>query len=286
MESLNWIKDKEVITQVYYTAINANNIELIKIVKDNYSKLERVYPLIEYVIERTNAVSVLIDNDLVWDADIVIRSALETLSKFMLISDAKEVEREALLNEFWKDLSEIYKIKIHEQAKKNLKHTPTSETHLLAYSPLILSEEEETRLKSKWPKSDRSKLEQKWSFTGIVNYLSQKNQGTPMEMFELLTHSYRMSSHITHGDEFGISLIQERKSRNAQEQNEVHIAHYLRLLSDCFYYCMAASIFTAKYLSISNEYFVNLSNSLNEIDILVQKYHKAPFNDVIYDKYK
>lgn len=286
MDKLNWNQDKAVILAAYYTATNASNLELIRIAKENYQKLEKVYPLIEYVLERTNAVAMLIEQDLLWDADIIIRSALETLSKFMFIADSEEETREALLNEYWKDLSEIYSIKLHEQAKKNLKYTSSSETHRLSYSALLFSEEDELRLKSKWTKSERSKLEQKWSFTGIINHLSKKNKDNAMEIFEFLTHSYRMSSHITHGDEFGVSLILERKSRSEQERNDIHIAHYLRLVSDCFDYCLMTAIYTTKYLNVSPKYFLTLFESLSEINLLTKKYHSVPFNDKIYDKFR
>jgi len=74
--------------------------------------------------------------------------------KFALISDAIEIERPQLLDEFWQDLSEIYSIKLHEQAKKkNLKYKSNNEIHRLAYMPLVFSEEEESKLKAKWTKA-------------------------------------------------------------------------------------------------------------------------------------
>jgi len=286
MEKLNWQEDKITFTQAYYTAINSCNIELFGLIKENYDALSGVYPMIEYVIERINAVTVLINEEVLWDADIIVRSALETLVKFVFLADASEAERPGLLDEFWNGLSEVYSVKLHEQAKKNLRHTAESEVHRLAYSPLVLSEEEVSRLRTKWPKAERTKLEQKWSFSGIVNFLSQKNKGTPMEVFEFLTHSYRMSSHLAHGDEMGISLIQERRSRTAEEELAVHAAHYVRLLSDCFSYCLLTAIYTTQYLKVSPDYFFELGSSLSELNELMEQYHKVPFDDKMYDKFR
>ena len=283
---MNWEHHKPIITEAYFTAINSNNIELFKIIKENRSTLEQVFPLIKYIIERVNAISVLTANELLWDAEIVGRSAIETIVKYAFIVEADESERPTLLNEFWNELSEIYTVKLSEQAKKNLKHTNESEIHRLAYNPLIISESEQERLRTKWTKSSRTKIEQKWSFTGIINFLAKKNKGTPLECIEFLTHSYRISSHVTHGDETGINLIMERESREESERNAVHNAHYLRLLSDCFSYCLMTALYTTQYLKIDPIYFLDLSNSLKEFVPLIEQYHKVPFEDKIYDKYK
>jgi hypothetical protein len=234
-----------------------------------------------------NTVTVLTQNDLLWDADIVVRSALETLVKFAFIADAEEVERPQLLQEFWYDLSEIYTIKLSDQARKNLAYAEEGdELQRLSHTPQVLSEEEEARLRAKWPKGDRTRLEQKWSFTGIVAKLAKKNKGTPQGAIELATHTYRMSSHIAHGDEMGINLIRERKSRSPQEQEDITISHYLRLVRDAFHYCALMALYTCKYLKADPSFFIELNESLKKYDADIKAYQMVPFNDKIYDKYK
>jgi hypothetical protein len=283
---MDWSKDKDIITKAYFVAIDANNTRLFELIKDNYEKIREAYPLIEYVSERIAAVVTLTMEGQLWDADIIVRSALETLVKYAFIADAEESERSGLLHEFWYDLSEIYTVKLSEQAKKNLSRTTGSEIHKLAYTPLVISQDEEERLRSKWTKAVRTQMEQKWSFTGIVNYLSKKYQGNPMESIDFVTHTYRMASHIAHGDEIGINLIRERNSRPEEERNAVHIAHYLRLLSDCFHYSLLTSLYTTKYLKVPAKYFTDLGKSLKEIHDLTDQYHKVPFEDKIYDKFR
>ena len=128
MDKLNWQEDKLIFNHAYYSAINACNIELFRLIEAHYHILDRVYPLIEYVIERVNAVTLLINEETLWDADIIVRSALETLVKFVFIADSPEADRNGLLDEFWISLSEVYTVKLHEQAKKNLRHTTESES--------------------------------------------------------------------------------------------------------------------------------------------------------------
>lgn len=283
---MNWEKDKAIITGEYIAAMNVCNLKLFELIGCNFEKIQESFPLIEYVIERMNAVIVLTQQDMLWDADVLVRSALETLVKFALIAEAEEEERSQLLHEFWYDLTEIYTIKLSDQAKKNLARTGDSEIHRLAYTPQVLSDEEEIKLRAKWSKASRTQLEQKWSFGGIVATLSKKNKGTPMEAIDFMTHTYRMSSHIAHGDEMGINLIRERKSRTPQDKADITIAHYLRLMSDGFNYCFLTSLYTCQYLNMDPKFFLELSQTLKKYDSAINEYHMVPFKDKIYDKYR
>jgi len=150
----------------------------------------------------------------------------------------------------------------------------------------VLSDEEEKRLRTKWPKVERQKLEQKWSFTQIITSLSKNYRGTPMEMFVILSHTYRMCSHISHGDETGILIIRERKSRPQQEQDIANFAHYLRLLSDSFHYCSFVAIEAMYFLNQNKEFFIKLRSDLKKIEELTEKYHSDLFADKDYDKYR
>ncbi len=196
------------------------------------------------------------------------------------------MDRPKLLQEFWHDLTEIYTIKLSDQAKKNLTRSGDDEIHRLAYTPQVLSEDEEARLRAKWSKASRTQLEQKWSFGGIVAALSKKNKGTPMEAIDFMTHTYRMSSHIAHGDEMGINLIRERESRDFQGKIDVTIAHYLRLMSDGFSYCLLTALYTCQYLNVNSDFFLELNQSLKKYDPMINEYHMAPFKDNIYDRYR
>lgn len=282
----DWEKDKPIITGEYFGAMNICNIKLFEIIGARFEEIKEAFPLIEYVIERMNAVIVLTQQDMLWDADIIVRSALETLVKFGLIAEATEAERPQLLQEFWYDLTEIYTIKLSDQAKKNLLRTGREEIHRLAYTPQMLSAEEEGRLRAKWTKAARTQLEQKWSFGGIVATLSSNNKGNAMEGIDFLTHTYRMSSHIAHGDEMGTNLIRERKSREPQDKADVTIAHYLRLMSDGFNYCLLTALYTCRYLKIEPKFFLELNQILKKYDETINAYHMAPFKDKIYDKYR
>lgn len=284
--NLPWTEDKQKITEAYFEAINKNNLELFRIIKLHVKELDGILPILEFILERLETVATLTVDNRIWDAEIVLRSAIETFVKYVFITTADENERKVRLDEFWNLLAEVNSLKQSEQAKKNLTHLGGLETHNLAYSPMLLPEEIETRLRTKWTKVQRQKLEQKWSFTEIVNSLSKNYRGKPMEIFITLTHGYRMSSHVTHGDETGILIIRERNSRPFIDRELAYFTHYLRLLSDVFTFCAFIGVETMNLLGLDKDFFFKNQVSLKEIQMLTEKYHSDLFQDEDYDKYR
>ena len=285
---MSWEEDKDKITQRYFQAINKNNIELFGIIKDNLTEIKPVLPLIEFVLSRLESVTTLVLDNRIWDAEIVLRSALETFTKFLFITTADKEEQNIRINEYWNSLAEISSIKQSAQAKRNLEHFRDSTVHRLAYLPMVLPADLETELREKWTKSERQKVEQKWSFTEMIFSISKNYRGKPFEMIVALTHSYRKSSHVMHGDETGISIIRERESRSQADYEIAMNAHYLRLLSDSFIYCAFIAIETMEFLNLkeNKKFFFENQKSLDDIQELVQKYHGKVFEDPDYDKYK
>lgn len=285
---MNWNEDKEIITQKYFELINLSNLELFGVIKENLDESNRILPIIKFVLSRLETVTNLTLNDKLWDAEIILRSAFETTVKLVFITTSTGLERETKLEEYWTSLSQINSIKQSEQAKRNMLFFGESEIHRLAYSPLILSEEKESELRKKWSKAERQKVEQKWSFTEMINQISKKNAGTPLEMILGLGHTYRLGSHVIHGDETGILIIEERESRTREEQDKAHRGHYLRLFSDALSICSIIGIETMVFLGLFNKkhYFIENVARLKEIEALEEKYKGKVFDDPDYDHFK
>jgi hypothetical protein len=283
---MSMIEDKQTITEVYFTLINESNLELYRVIKEHLEKAKPIFPLIGYIIDRLGCVTELTLSERVWDAEIILRSALETFIKFIFITSNDKNEQKKRLNEFWEELSEINSLKQSEQAKKNLNHLGDVEVHNLAFSPIVLTEKREEELRSKWSKKERQKLEQKWSFSEMISSLSKNHRGKPAAIFQTLAHTYRIGSHLSHGDETGISIINERNSRTPEEQQKVHFAHYLRLLSDTLNICSVTGIETMHYLGVDHSFFILNLQKVSCVGILVDKYHLAVFEDKDYDKFR
>lgn len=285
-ENITLDEDKQRFTESYFAAININNLELFRILKLHFKEIEQIYPLIEFVIERIETVIALTVDNRIWDAEIILRSAMETLAKLIFITTTKGVERENRIYEFWNLLAEINVVKQSEQAKKNLKHLEHLEIPNIAFKPLLLTEQKEKILKAKWTKVERQKLEQKWSFTEIVKSLSKNYRGNTLGIFETLSHSYRLSSHVTHGDETGILIILERNNRPDKAKELAYFVHYIRLLSDSFSFCCLVAIESMHFLNLDADFFLKNLFSLEHIESLADKYNNELFQDKDYDKYR
>lgn len=284
-----WEEDRDIILAKHFEIINMNNLRLFGILKDHIPEVQPILPLIEFIISRVETVTSLLLNEKLWDAEIVLRSATETLMKLLFITSTKdEAERNNRIEEYWNSLADINSLKMSEQAKKNLRYFGDSELHRVAYSPLILSEEREEELRNKWTKNKRRILEQKWSFSGMINNMSKECKNTPLEMISTLTHGYRMSSHVIHGDETGVHIIIERERRAPEEYNKAHRGHYLRLISDCCSFCTLMASEVMGFIDFQNERkdFLESLKELKEIEELISKYSGRVFEDEDYDKYR
>jgi hypothetical protein len=283
-----WEDDKKNILEKHFEVINSNNLLLFGILKDYVVKINPILPLIEFIISRIETIISLTINDKLWDAEIILRSALETFIKLLFITTSSEEEREKRIHEYWYSLAEINSLTMSEQGKLNLKYFGNSELHKLAYFPLILSNENEKVLRSKWPRKKRHELEQKWSFSEMLKSISNSYNGNPLEMFLVLTHGYRMSSHVMHGDELGISIIKERENRAQEERDKANRGHFLRLISDCCTYCAFVGYESMNFLGLQDKRIIFLKSmeKLNSIQEIIAKYSGKVFEDTDYEKYK
>lgn len=107
-------------------------------------------------------------------------------------------------------------------------------------------------------------------------------------MLVTLAHSYRMSSHVMHGDETGVLIIEERESRKQEEKDKANAGHYLRLMSDCSVYSAFVAIETMSFLNLPDKrkFFFENQNTLEDIQELIKKYQGKVFDDPDYDKYR
>jgi hypothetical protein len=282
---MTWEHDKQIVLEKHFEVINSNNLLLFETLKDYIVEINPILPLIEFVISRIETVISLIIDDKLWDAEIILRSALETFIKLLFITTSSGEEREKRIHEYWYSLAEINSLSMSEQGKRNLKYFGNSELHKLAYLPLILSDENEKILRDKWSRRKRPELEQKWSFSEMLKSISDSYHGQPMEMFLALTHGYRMSSHVMHGDELGISIIKERENRPQEERDKADRGHFLRLISDCCTYCAFVGSESMSFLELQDKrliFFKSIEN-LKPIQAIVEKYSGKVFDDSYYD---
>lgn len=90
IDTLPWLKDKQIITSTYIETINLNNLELFGQIKPHLKNAGPIFPLIEFIITRLETALTLAIDDRVWDAEIILRPAMESFIKLVFITTAEK----------------------------------------------------------------------------------------------------------------------------------------------------------------------------------------------------
>lgn len=191
---------------------------------DFYNLLRAFY---SFIHKRTQTLFLLVQNDCLWDADIILRPIAECAVKFAYICSFNEEERINKVNEFWIDLAEINKLKQSKQAKLVIELTNIDFVFL---KDQILSEQDEKILSEKWTKQVRQRKEQPWSYNEMIRTISINYD---FKEIIALTRNYTQSSHLIHADETAIGVINDREIRIIEQKEALMNLHEARLLNDC-----------------------------------------------------
>jgi hypothetical protein len=87
---MDWERDKHLIANAYYDCIKCNNDQLFSVLSRFDSEAKRIRPIIKFIDDRLSCVWFLANNDKLWDADIINRSALEALLKLMFFTNVPD----------------------------------------------------------------------------------------------------------------------------------------------------------------------------------------------------
>ena len=187
---------------------------------------------LNYFSERCQSVNVLLQVGKLWDADIIMRSALECVTRFIFVGIAPPGERERRIYEYVVGLNEIENIQRSEKAK-NFVSVSTDEIEVMLVGGVVLSPEREAELRDRWPKSKRSIIKQKWSFSEMAREITGFQDGfLDLTGYKALLHRYGLSSHLIHADQTAIDLSWDRENREPQVKKALEQAHYARLATE------------------------------------------------------
>lgn len=166
-----------------------------------------------------------------WDAEVLVRSALEGSLKLAYLLQARETFA-VRHSEYADQLFEVALLKDHRKAATLL--AAVSDPDAPQWRPirdLLLSDGEVAELSARNDKVMRRNLETRWGFTGLVGELSRS--GDPyFNGLGALAHGYSIASHVQHADMVGASIALDRDRRSVARRDSIHLAHEGRLLSD------------------------------------------------------
>ncbi|MDV6328556.1 DUF5677 domain-containing protein [Idiomarina sp. Sol25] len=168
-----------------------------------------------------------------WDSEILNRSVVEGVIKYVYMLQGEESDQVKKVSQFWDILPKYAAVKRSDRAKKLLNKVEDDEERKAWFSieKQVLSCEEVGQIRTGSNKRSRSLLEQNWSFSRILDYFAESGD-QKLRWLALLAYSYGMSSHLVHKDGDGVSMIWERCIRPEERRNAVKAAHIARSVSD------------------------------------------------------
>ena len=188
--------------------------------------------LFAYLSDRSQAVSYLVSSNFVWDAEIVLRSFYEANAKIWYICLNEPAQRETLVEEFWGPYASMHN---HKRARRAAPAVDLSIRHNRTADAVIFSTLADRTIfnTGEGNKNDRKALEQKWSFTEIIRFISN-NSPKDFDLRDApgLLHMYGQQSHLIHADESALDLMLDRRLRAPEELEVLACAHACRIISD------------------------------------------------------
>ncbi|MEH7838177.1 DUF5677 domain-containing protein [Rhizobium laguerreae] len=187
--------------------------------------------LFAYLSSRSQAVSFLLSWGYSWDAEIILRAFYETAAKILFVCFAEDVEKPDLIDEFWNKLGSINDRRRARKAEFSAQIEETDSVSKAIFE--ALADERASDLDAKGNKAERKRLEQKWSFSEIIESLDGRMvDGKPLVGMKSVLHIYGICSHLVHADSAALDLIADRVSRPKDELLLLEAGHASRIISD------------------------------------------------------
>ena len=200
--------------------------------KEHGENQDVVVPLFTSLHSTSESILILLLNQAIFDADVLLRTVMEGTIKYCYLMTGTEEEKQDKYAEYKIKLTNIDKILDHNKAVEAvdiLREFSMNSTKPFELS--ILSDEELSELSEKYSKKERDALKRKWSYQSLLRSLAHVYPEYEAQLGTISTYS--LTSHLCHYDWTGLS------SRNAQIMNSVNpdaiifdIMHCNRILSN------------------------------------------------------
>lgn len=231
--------------------------------------------LFRYLMERCQTVSFLVSHRYAWDAEIILRSFYETAAKFLFIAYSPESSKHQLVDEFWDDLGVATNRKQSRKAMFNmaLHHTQEDEIETAIFK--AFQDEERFKVSSDKSKRERKAIEQKWSFSGMMDSLNELLPSKAKIDSRVLLHSYGIASHLLHADHRALDLILDRSTRERSELKLLEAAQACRIFSDQVNLCFLCVIALKHHRRAELKDVKKLVTSVQQVSKLAEPHFDA-----------
>ena len=175
-----------------------------------------------------------------WDAEILIRTVLESTVRLAFIClDAHEAESRA--SEFLNTLPDIAHLKRHRRIEDSLERVEDPE--LDRWRPLqdmLLDQEQLDDLRTRLPRAERNRVVGRWGVAQIAGTFGRHDSA--FRDLAAISHSYGMSSHAAHQDGDAILTMSERELRSEERISSIELAHGAREIGDLLTFQMIRAL--------------------------------------------
>lgn len=200
--------------------------------KEHGENQDVVVPLFTALHSTSESILILLLNQAIFDADVLLRTVMEGTIKYCYLMTGTVEERQEKYIEYKVKMTDIDKIADHNKAVEAvaiLKEFSMNST--IPFELSILTDEELAEITGKYPKRKREELKRKWSYQSLLRSLAQIDPEYKAQLGTLSTYS--LTSHFCHYDWTGVS------SRNTQIVDSVNpdaivfdIMHCNRIVSN------------------------------------------------------
>lgn len=192
---------------------------------------------LHYIGERSQSLYLLVQDQRLWDAEILLRAISEATIKCLYVCYGVSADRPQKLQEFWEMQHLDSLLRESVRAEEVMKLRTTDNPSRQVFEAMLLGKNEKAEIEAMLPSKRRRELNQRWSFTGMVRALdAYMKSGEEKALFGSLLHNYGLSSHLIHADERAMSLIWDRRNRPERERSLLEACHLGRMLSDSLAY--------------------------------------------------
>lgn len=228
----------------------------------------------------TESIILLLENNKLWDAEILNRSILEWTIKYTYLCLGDIDNTTEKINDFSEIIPDFNAVKRSNKVEELLKiFQDKDDIYLIPFKQMLLSDDQKKEYYKGLSKSERKRIEDRWSFNGMLKSIVDHDMR--YEKFINLAHQYSMSSHLIHMDGDAVGMIWERTQRDKQERELLEFSQTCRLLSELInlYLFRSQLVFELNDYELVNiqkvnEKYKNLFSSLSKFSRLFgEKYY-------------
>lgn len=225
--------------EIYKYVVRADNL-----IKNLFFSLSPLYkkefgsgqdimiPLFTTLHSTSESILVLLLNQAIFDADVLLRTVMEGTIKYCYLMTGDAQEKIHKYEEYHNQITDIDRLIDHQKAIETigiLREFSTNST--VPFELSILSDEEVQKLKQEYPSKIRKELKQKWNYQNLLRNLAEAHEEYKAQLGTSSTYS--LTSHLIHYDWTGVSMRQAQISDAATKSAVVFdIAHAVRIISN------------------------------------------------------